>query len=173
MDMLQTIDVGLIVLDRNYNIQVWNSFMENHSGMSPTAAIDELLFDIFKDLKRHWFTQKSESVFLLKNRAFITWELRPYLFKFKNYRPITGTEEYMYQNVNISPLASADGTVNHICVIIYDVTDNVKQADESINSRASAASRYIHSSAVFRLAASLRRKYSFPLITNNKNSQNG
>jgi diguanylate cyclase len=143
MDMLQTIDVGLIVLDRNYNIQVWNSFMENHSGMSPTAVKDQLLFDIFKDLKRDWFTQKSESVFLLKNRAFITWELRPYLFKFKNYRPITGTEEYMYQNVSISPLASADGTVNHICIIVYDVTDiaSNKKALESANKELETLSR--------------------------------
>ncbi|MFT5502506.1 MAG: diguanylate cyclase [Gammaproteobacteria bacterium] len=61
-----------------------------------------------------------DSVFILKNRAFSTWEQRQYLFKFKNYRPITGTEEYMYQNTTMIPLSSADGTINHICLLIYD-----------------------------------------------------
>ena len=143
MDMLQTIDVGLIVLDRDFKVQVWNSFMENHSGINPITVKDQVLFDVFEDIPKDWFTQKAESVFLLKNRAFITWELRPYLFKFKNYRPITGTEEFMYQNVNISPLASADGTVNHVCVIIYDVTDiaSNKKALEDANKELESLSR--------------------------------
>ena len=35
MEMLHTIDVGLVVLDRQYKIQIWNGFMENHSGFYP------------------------------------------------------------------------------------------------------------------------------------------
>ena len=35
LDIVQCIDVGVIVLDRQYQIEVWNSFMENHSGMGP------------------------------------------------------------------------------------------------------------------------------------------
>ncbi|MDX1451103.1 MAG: sensor domain-containing diguanylate cyclase [Oleiphilaceae bacterium] len=123
MDMLQTIDVGLVVLDRNYQVQVWNSFMESHSGLTPLQVKDKNVFDIFDELPRDWMIHKTNSVFLLKNRSFMTWEQRPYLFRFKNYRPITGTEEFMYQNVTISPLVSANGEVNHIAIIIYDVTD--------------------------------------------------
>lgn len=123
MDMLQTIDVGLLVLDHNYQVQVWNSFMENHSGISPIVAKDVSIFDLFPDVPHEWLRHKVETVFLLKNRSFMTWEQRPYLFKFKNYRPVTGTEEFMYQNVTISPLVSADGKVNHVCLIVYDVTD--------------------------------------------------
>lgn len=143
MDMLQTIDIGTIVLDREFKIQVWNGFMENHSGISPVMAKEKTLFEVFKDLPEDWFRQKVEPVFLLKSRAFITWELRPYLFKFKNYRPITGTAEFMYQNITISPLASADGIVNHICVIVYDVTDiaSNKKALEYSNKELKALSR--------------------------------
>ena len=60
---------------------------------------------------------------MLKNRAFISWEQRPYVFKFKNYRPITGRADFMYQNVTLLPLASLTGQVTHISIIIYDVTD--------------------------------------------------
>jgi len=123
MDMIQHLDVGLIVLDKKYNVSVWNSFMENHSGFSPTDVIGKNLFDVFSDIPEKWFKRKAESVFLLNNRAFTTWEQRPYLFKFKNYRPITGSAEYMYQDITFIPLNSADGSVNNVGVIIYDVTD--------------------------------------------------
>jgi len=123
MDMLQTIDVGLIVLDRDYNVMVWNSFMENHSGVGPAQIKDKTLFDAFPSIPEQWFKQKSESVILLKSSTFTVWEQRPYLFKFKNYRPITGSAEFMYQNITLIPLLSADNEVRHIGVLIYDVTD--------------------------------------------------
>lgn len=123
MDMIQHLDVGLIVLDKEYTVNVWNSFMENHSGYTPADVISRNLFEVFTDIPEDWFKRKAESVFLLNNRAFTTWEQRPYLFKFKNYRPITGSAEFMYQDITLIPLTSVDGSVNHIGVIIYDVTD--------------------------------------------------
>jgi len=123
MDMLQSIDVGLIVLDRKYNVMIWNSFMENHSGVGPAIIKDKVLFDIFPSIPEGWFKQKAESVFLLKSSTFTIWEQRPYLFQFKNYRPITGSADYMYQNITFIPLASADNEINHVGILIYDVTD--------------------------------------------------
>lgn len=123
MEMIQTIDVGLVVLDREYSIQVWNDFMANHSGKLPHEVIGKNLFQAFDSIPESWFRHKVDSVFLLKNRAFTTWEQRPYLFKFKNYRPITGTAEFMYQNITLIPLMSVDSRVTQVGVIIYDVTD--------------------------------------------------
>ncbi|MBC3766451.1 PAS domain-containing protein [Neptunicella marina] len=123
MDMLQTVDVGLVVLDKDYNIKLWNGFMESHSGMLPSEVRDKSLFELFPDIDCNWFTQKARQVFELKNRAFMIWEQRPYLFRFPNYRPITGSEDYMYQNITLSPLKSTTGTVDHICMMVYDMTD--------------------------------------------------
>ena len=135
MEMLHTIDVGLVVLDRQYQIQIWNGFMENHSGLLPREVKGKLLFDLFDEIPEDWFRRKAESVFLLKNKAFTIWEQRPYLFKFENYRPITGTADYMYQNTSFIPLMSATGDVTHLCLIVYDVTDNAvnKQDLEQAN----------------------------------------
>jgi len=123
MEMLHNIDVGLVVLDKDYSIQIWNGFMENHSGLLPRETQGNVLFDLFDEIPKEWFVRKAESVFLLKNKAFTIWEQRPYLFKFDNYRPITGTAEFMYQNTTFIPLMSATGEVTHLCLIIYDVTD--------------------------------------------------
>jgi len=125
MDMIQSIDVGMVVIDKDYTVQVWNSFMANHSGKHGAEVIDFSLFATFPDLPKNWLKRKVESVFLIKNRAFTTWEQHPYLFRFKNYRPITGTADFMYQNVTFVPLVSASGEINHVCIIVYDVTDYV------------------------------------------------
>ncbi|WP_455208583.1 diguanylate cyclase [Kaarinaea lacus] len=146
MDMLQSIDVGLVVLDREYCVQVWNSFMANHSGVPARDIIGKNLFDMFMDIPEDWFKRKAESVLLLNCRSFTTWEQRPYLIKFKNYRPITGPTEFMYQNVTLIPLTSVDGTANHIGIIIYDVTDSAVSGSEleKANSTLEALSRTDH-----------------------------
>ena len=123
MDMFQSVDVGLVVLDREYKIQVWNGFMQNHSGLAPYEVRDKSLFETFKDLDKEWIIQKTDPVFVLKNRAFTIWEQHAHIFKFKNYRPITSVAPYMYQNATFIPLTNTTGDVTHLCIIIYDVTD--------------------------------------------------
>ncbi|MBS3805535.1 MAG: GGDEF domain-containing protein [Oleiphilaceae bacterium] len=121
--MLETVEMGLVVLDLNYNVQVWNGFMENHSGITASRIQDQNLFGMFPDLPETWLKRKVESVALLNTRAFTSWEQRPYLFPFRNTRPITGTETFMYQNLTISPLTGCDGKIDKICLVIYDVTN--------------------------------------------------
>lgn len=124
MEMLHTVDVGLVVLDKEYKIQIFNGFMENHSGYLPREVKGEILFDKFQEIPKDWFLRKAESVFLLKNKAFTIWEQRPYLFKFESYRPVTGSADYMYQNTTFIPLMSSTGAITHLCLLVYDVTDN-------------------------------------------------
>lgn len=123
LDMFQTVDVGLVVLTADYKIQVWNGFMENHSGLTPRQVRDRYLFDLFSEIDEEWLRRKCDPVILLKNRAFTIWEQRPYIFKFRNYRPITGSADYMYQNSTIFPITDLRGNVTHLCMIVYDVTD--------------------------------------------------
>lgn len=143
MDVLQSIDVGLVVLNHKYEVKLWNSFMQNHSARMPDEVMGKYLFALFPELSEDWFKRKAESVFLLGNSAFTTWEQRPYLFRFKNYRPITGTAPYMYQNCTIMPLLGTQGEVRHVCVIIYDVTDTAinKQGMKSANDKLQHLSR--------------------------------
>lgn len=123
MDVLQSIDVGLVLLDEDYNVELWNSFMQNHSAKQPTDVLGSNLFSAFPEVPEQWFRRKVESVRVLHNAAFTTWEQRPYLFKFRNYRPVTGTTEFMYQNCTIVPITNTRGEITHICLIIYDVTE--------------------------------------------------
>ncbi|WP_086934091.1 sensor domain-containing diguanylate cyclase [Agarilytica rhodophyticola] len=123
MDVLQHIDVGLVILDSKFDIQLWNAFMQNHSSQAASDILGKNIFEAFPELPEPWFRRKAQTVFELQNQAFTTWEQRPYLFRFKNYRPITSLAEFMYQNSTIIPLKDTRGEVDHICLIVYDVTE--------------------------------------------------
>lgn len=121
--IVQSIDVGVVVLDRDYCVQVWNTFMENRSGVAPKEAHSQSFFSLFPEVNEPWFRHKLESVATLGTPAFTVWEQRPYLVRFKNYQPITGQEDFMYQNTTLFPLRSTDSSISHFCLVIYDVTD--------------------------------------------------
>ncbi len=141
LGMLQHLDVGLVVLDADHNICLWNGFMENHSGKKSNDVFGKNVFQLFNEIPEAWLKNTVDSVFTLKSRAFSTWQQRPYLFKFNSYRAITGGSEWMYQNITIIPLTSADGVVRHVCLGIYDVTDSA--LDEKELERANTELEYL------------------------------
>ncbi|OHC19715.1 MAG: diguanylate cyclase, partial [Pseudomonadales bacterium RIFCSPHIGHO2_01_FULL_64_12] len=121
--IVQSIDVGVVVLDRDYRVEVWNTFMENRSGLHPEKARGQTFFNLFPEVDEDWFRRKVESVMTLGTPSFTIWEQRPYLLRFKNYQPITGLEDFMYQNTTLLPLKGINGSIDQVCLIIYDVTD--------------------------------------------------
>jgi len=137
VSMINSIDAGLVVLDTEYVVESWNGFMFHHSNIHASDAKGRTIFDIFPNLDKAWFMRKVEAVKTIQNQSFITWEQKPYIFPFKNYRPITGTVEHMYQNVTILPLPSLTGSIDQICLIIYDVTDiaSNRQALQKANAK--------------------------------------
>ncbi len=138
MDIIQSVDVGVVVVDEVLEVQVWNNFMESHSDLGAGDVIGKLLFERIPDLPAAWLTPKLKTVFELKIREFMSWEQRPYLFRFQSYRPFTGIAEHMYQNVALIPLTSIDGAVHHVAIVVYDVTDtavnrlSLQQANQSL-----------------------------------------
>lgn len=123
LNLIQHLDVGIVVLDKAFTVRLWNTFMVNHSGISAEHMLNAHLFSKFTDLPEDWLRRKIQTVIMLDNSAFTTWEERPWLFKFKSYRPITGSARHMYQNATLLPLKNAQGEVDHVAIIIYDVTD--------------------------------------------------
>lgn len=123
VDMIQHIDVGLVIIDLDLNVKVWNAFMESHSGILTKHIVDKKITSLFPSIPEKWLRQKIKTACLLKSKTFTTWEQRPYLFKFKSYRPITSSAPYMYQNITFLPLSDITGEVTQICLTIYDVTE--------------------------------------------------
>jgi diguanylate cyclase (GGDEF)-like protein len=142
-DLLGSIEVGIVVIEKDFSVAVWNQFMENHSGILPSQICGQNLFELFPEIDKAWFTRKCDPVFNMNSPAFIIWEQRSYVFKFGTSRPITSTSDFMYQNVTIFPLASTTGKTERICVLVYDVTDQAiaKQHIEGLNQKLQEVSR--------------------------------
>ncbi len=142
-DLLSSLEVGIVVLDSNFNVEVWNQFMENHSNLRPSQIVGQSLFNHFSEIDQDWLTLKSEPVFNLKTPVFLIWEQRPYLFKFDCNRPITSELDYMYQNVTLFPLSSLTGKVERLCMLVYDVTDQAcsRLSIEGLNDKLTEMSR--------------------------------
>ncbi len=123
---LDTIDVGLVVLDVNYEVCLWNSFMQNYSGIIAPEIMHKNLFDVIDNLPEDWFKAKIDAAVKLNTRTFSRWEDRPYVFHFKNYSPYANELAVMYQNMVVTPLKSLNGDVSHVCIMIQDVSDIAK-----------------------------------------------
>jgi diguanylate cyclase len=142
-DLLGSIEVGIVVLDKEFNVQVWNQFMENHSSIVPGIIQGKNLFDFFPEIDEEWFNRKAAPAFSLKSPVFIIWEQRPYLFHFNCSRPVTSQTDHMFQNITIFPLASLSGDVEQVCLVIYDVTNEAvsRLGMQSLNSQLEKVSR--------------------------------
>ncbi|GAB7125864.1 diguanylate cyclase [Silvimonas sp. JCM 19000] len=121
--IVSEVSVGIFALDKAYKVLVWNRFMADHSGISAENAIGQNLFELFPELPQKWLSKKIDSVFVLRNFAFTSWEQRPYLFPFRHNRPITGGIDYMQQNATFMPVRDPQGEVNAVVVTLFDVTD--------------------------------------------------
>lgn len=121
--IVDRVDVGIVVVDRNLQVVLWNRFMEAHSGVKCDAIVGQTLLDHFSELPTKWLEAKLKSVFMLKNFAFSSWQQRPYLFRFKHHRPVTGGAEHMYQDCTFIPISVAEGEPPLICITVFDVTD--------------------------------------------------
>ncbi len=130
MQIMDTMDSGLVVVDLDFNVVAWNTFMQSYSGIRADAIMGNNLFDLCVDLPKEWLTTKLRTCSKLNTKGFSCWEDRPYVFKFKNYSPVTHGMEIMYQNLVITPLRSLTGQVTHLSLIIQDVSDIAKNKIE-------------------------------------------
>ncbi|WP_137937161.1 diguanylate cyclase [Chitinivorax sp. B] len=121
--IVEHIEVGIFVVNKQFEVQLWNQFMVSHSGHAANDVLSRNLFDLFPELPRKWLEKKLNSIFLLKNFSFVSWEQRPYLFRFPHNRPVTGGVDFMQQSCTFMPLRNEQGQVDNICALLYDMTD--------------------------------------------------
>jgi len=131
------INAGMVILDADCNIVFWNRFMEIHSRTPESEVKGKNLFTLFPDLQGSGLKKKINSVFLLKNFAFTSWEYRPYLFKFPNTHSVTGGEEWMQQDCTFSPMINESGIVTHVCLSVFDSTNTAAYQKKLLRTSAS------------------------------------
>ncbi|TDF34648.1 GHKL domain-containing protein [Alteromonadaceae bacterium M269] len=116
------VNIGILVVDKQYIITLCNDFITNHTQQDNTEIVGSYLFNTFPTLPKKWLQRRIDSIVLLKNSSFISWEQRPSLFDFASSRPITGINEKMIQNCTLFPILDDENQVSHICITVTDAT---------------------------------------------------
>ncbi len=143
------VNIGILVIDKNYIVTLCNYFMADHCQKKTEDIVGKHLFTLYPTLPQKWLQRRIDSIFLLKNSSFISWEQRPSLFDIPCSRPITGTNEKMIQNCTLFPIIGDNNQVSHICISITDATATavtqirLKDTSERLNEEKKAQQRLI------------------------------
>lgn len=124
LDVIQSSNIGIVVVDRALQVEVFNRFMQAHSGIRSENAMGKSIMELFADLPEQWLWRRMRTVFELGIPVYTTWEERPYLFRFPMHLPIHYNIDIMYQNVMFVPLRAANDKVERMAIVIHDVTES-------------------------------------------------
>jgi PAS domain-containing protein len=123
LDIIQSADIGIMVLSDDGTIDVFNRFMQVHSDVDGEDAVGSHVYQLFPYLNSDWFKRRVRSVFELGVPAYITHRQRSCVFRFPLTLPVHHEVKEMYQNVTFIPLRSSNDEVQKVCVVVYDVTE--------------------------------------------------
>jgi diguanylate cyclase (GGDEF)-like protein len=123
--IIDALSQGLLVLDRDLKVVLWNRWMELHSGLDRSAVVGRVVTEVFPDLIKKGFVWKVQQVFKLGNYAFFSQKLHRYLFPLSSAQYLQNRYERMQQNAVVAPLRGANNQVEHVCVTVQDYTDTV------------------------------------------------
>lgn len=156
--------LGVVVVDRNFNVVLWNRFMELNSSVRAEEVLGKNLFDAFPELNRNWLEKKIRSCMILKMTSFSSWRQRPYLFRFKASVALAGEAEFMYQDALIFPVHDRHGVLQGTCISIQD-TSELAEATRLLDCTTDQALLFEESNRRDALTGLFNRKYFDEQIT--------
>ncbi|WP_413110225.1 diguanylate cyclase [Thaumasiovibrio sp. DFM-14] len=126
MQVIDNVDAGIIVVNSELQVSVWNRFVQAYSGISADKALGKDIFTLFPSLPKPWLNAHIQRVLNSGIRTFSSWENRPHIFPFDNFSPLSNGDEMMYQDIAFLPLYDLSGQVTTVCIKIVDVSDVAK-----------------------------------------------
>lgn len=121
--ILNWLQVGIVALDRQLRVTLWNRFMENHGKIPADAVLGRSLFECFDDLPRPWLEKKLKSTLVLGATHHVSWRQRPYIFRFQPGAGLAVDSDFMFQDCSIWPLRGPGRQVLGVGLSLHDVTE--------------------------------------------------
>ena len=123
--IFNTVNIGLVILDRDLRVQHWNRWMALHSGITSEEILGSSIFYFFPYLNNPRFLRNCQSVLAFGNLSFFSQKLHRYLFPFKPESFVDSKLQFMQQSCTMGPLRDHDNCIKSIFITIQDVTDMV------------------------------------------------
>jgi two-component system NtrC family sensor kinase len=121
--VLERVYLGLLVVDSELRVIVWNRFLELHSSRPAADVLGKEIFDCLPQVPRAWLERRLRAIFRLRNSAFTSWRERPFLFRFSQAGLCGEGDEPMRQDCGFFPILDAAGRVTHVAISVADSTD--------------------------------------------------
>jgi len=125
LQILESINMGLVVLDPKMTVLSWNAWMQHYSGIPKDQIIGGNLLDFYANLMEPKYKRLIMSVFSFGNYAVFSHKLHKYLFAMKNPHPSADWLPYMQQSCSAGPIRDDMGRIVSIYITVEDVTEYV------------------------------------------------
>lgn len=123
--ILSTINMGLVVLQRDLTVNGWNKWMEHHSGIPEQEIMGRSILDFYPNLGEPKYRRFIHSVFTFGNYAYFSQKLHRFLFCMKNPHSSSDTIPNMQQSCSAGPIRNTELRIVSIYIAVQDVTENV------------------------------------------------
>lgn len=117
------LDIGLVVLDKEFRVRYWNRWMASHSGISPKEIKGVSLFEKYPHLNNKKFLRNFKAIFAFGNCYFFPQKLYDYIFPFKPESNFVSETDYMQQSCIMGPLRNDKKVIEYAYISVKDVTE--------------------------------------------------
>lgn len=121
--IIESISVGLVVLDKDLKVLYWNHWMAEHSRLQPSEVLGTPIFSHFPTLNSPKFLRNFRAVLTFGNFAYFSQKLHKYLFPFRPLGSLASRMKYMQQSCSMGPMRDEVGAITGVYLIIQDVTE--------------------------------------------------
>ncbi|HFG2174142.1 TPA: sensor histidine kinase [Vibrio cholerae] len=128
-ELLDQLSFALCIVRNDYVIVKVNEYFESRVIFDGETMQGKNILELFPE-SADYLKRKIDTALVIESSSFSSWEQKPHLLPFKSSRPVSGEEEQMYQNLEVIPIHSEDGTIEHVCLCVYDVTIQASQQQE-------------------------------------------
>ncbi len=115
--ILDIIENGIFITDRDLIVRFWNTWLVNHTNISKETAHGSRLDDLFPNTSLKLLRRKVKIALKLKSSTFANSTVDKYVIPIELKRITTTIFQHMRQNVVITPLSDME-----VSIIIYDIS---------------------------------------------------
>ena len=114
-----TLDNGIILINKNLEVKFWNKWLEIRTGISANNIIEKKLTDFYSDIDEKKLIRKISTALKLKSSTFYTPQISKFLLDIELGKITDRVFNSMQQSITITPF---DLEEELVIIYIYDIT---------------------------------------------------
>lgn len=114
-----TVDNGIILINKNLEVQFWNKWLEIRTGISSNEIINKNLMQFYPNIDEKKLVRKITTALKLNSSTFYTPQISKFLVNIELGKVTDKVFDNMQQSITITPL---DVKNELVIIYIYDVT---------------------------------------------------